>query len=228
MFNSTRILKILPTLLLASISHLSWAEATDSDAELGPLPQLDTDVSFKGACRSAICQGQFKEDIRFDDILKKPVAGGRISSHYGHRVHPIAQTQRMHSGIDYAVPKGSKVKAAQHGKVVFAGYQGGYGNLLVIKHNATYKTVYAHLDKFNVSVGDWVNQGEVVAYSGSTGLATGPHLHFEIRKNSLALNPLTGKSASEQTLVLNNTASTQIKNGRVNRQSNGRVRTILK
>ena len=99
---------------------------------------------------------------------------------------------------------------------------------MVIKHNSTYRTVYAHLDKFKAKVGDWVNQGDVVAYSGNTGLSTGPHLHYEIRKNGLSLNPLTGKSSSEHLLVLNDTSSPQVKNARVSRQSNGRVRTILK
>ena len=134
----------------------------------------------------------------------------------------------MHTGIDYAVPVGTEVKAAQHGKVIFAGKQGGYGNLLVIKHNSTYRTVYAHLDRFNVTLGDWVNRGDVVAYSGNTGLSTGPHLHYEIRKNGLSLNPLTGESSSEHILVLNDTSTSHLKNGRVNRQTNGRVRTILK
>ena len=228
MFIPKSFLKSLIVFSMALASSLSFAQTKDVDSDLGPLPQLDNDVAFKGACRSSVCGEQYRDDINFANIHKKPVAGGRISSHYGWRIHPIAQTQRMHTGIDYAVPIGTAVKAAQHGKVVFAGYQGGYGNLLVIKHNSTYRTVYAHLDKFKAKVGDWVNQGDVVAYSGNTGLSTGPHLHYEIRKNGLSLNPLTGKSSSEHLLVLNDTSSTQIKNARVNRQSNGRVRTILK
>lgn len=214
--------------LVCSVAAAQSGVATDVDSDLGPLPQLDSDVAFKGACRSAACGAAYREDIRFESIIKKPVAGGRISSHYGWRMHPIAQTPRMHTGIDYAVPIGTEVKAAEHGKVVFAGYQGGYGNLLVIKHNSTYRTVYAHLDKFKVNIGDWVNQGDIVAYTGNTGLSTGPHLHFEIRKNGLSLNPLTGESGSDHLLVLNNDSSPKIQGGRVDRQANGRVRTILK
>lgn len=228
MFNSSKLLKPLLALSLALLATSSWAEASDIDADLGPLPQLDSDVAFTGACRSSICESQYRGDIGFESIIKRPVSGGRVSSNYGWRLHPITHTQRMHTGIDYAVPTGTEVKAAQHGKVVFAGKQGGYGNLLVIKHNSTYRTVYAHLDKFKVSIGDWVNLGDVVAYSGNTGLSTGPHLHYEIRKNGLSLNPLTGESSSEHILVLNSANTAHVKNGRVNRQSNGRVRTILK
>lgn len=228
MFKTTSLLKSLIAFSLVLASNLVLAQVKDVDSDLGPLPQLDNDVAFKGACRSNICEGQYRDDITFANINKKPVAGGRISSHYGWRIHPIAKTQRMHTGIDYAVPIGTAVKAAQYGKVVFAGYQGGYGNLLVIKHNSTYRTVYAHLDKFKVKTGDWVNQGDVVAYSGNTGLSTGPHLHYEIRKNGLSVNPLTGESSSEHLLVLNDSSTTQINKARVNRQSNGRVRTILK
>ena len=228
MFNYAQLLKILLVLLLTLSAHNSWAEASDVDADLGPLPVLDNDVAFTGACRSSICAAQFREDIGFEHIIKRPVDSGRISSNYGWRLHPITHVQRMHTGIDYAVPVGTEVKAAQHGKVIFAGKQGGYGNLLVIKHNSTYRTVYAHLDRFNVTLGDWVNRGDVVAYSGNTGLSTGPHLHYEIRKNGLSLNPLTGESSSEHILVLNDTSTSHLKNGRVNRQTNGRVRTILK
>ncbi|NLB31728.1 MAG: M23 family metallopeptidase [Alcaligenaceae bacterium] len=228
MFNSSKFLKALLSLSFALYANNAYADITDVDADLGPLPQLDSDVAFTGACRSSICEGQYREDIDFNSIIKRPVSGGRISSHYGWRLHPITDSHRMHTGIDYAVPTGTEVKAAQHGKVVFVGRQGGYGNLLVIKHNSTYRPVYAHLDKFKVSMGDWVNQGDVVAYSGNTGLSTGPHLHYEIRKNGLSLNPLTGESSSEHILVLNDTSTSQVKNGRVNRQNNGRVRTILK
>lgn len=228
MFNFSTFLKPLIVLSLALVSSYSWADTSDVDSELGPLPQLDSDVAFTGACRSSSCAGLYREDIDFENIIKRPVNGGRVSSHYGWRVHPVTHNHRMHTGIDYAVPIGTKVKAAQHGKVVFAGRQGGYGNLLVIKHNDIYRTAYAHLDKLKVSVGDWVNQGEVVAYSGNTGLSTGPHLHFEIRKNGLSLNPLTGESSSDHILVLNDSAAPKVKNGTVSRQNNGRVRTILK
>ncbi|MDO5667268.1 MAG: M23 family metallopeptidase [Alcaligenaceae bacterium] len=233
MFKNTMLLKTLGAFSLVLASSLAWAQGElikDVDSDLGPLPQLDNDVAFKGSCRTSVCgaEAEYRHDINFDSILKKPVASGRISSHYGWRLHPIAKTQRMHTGIDYAVPIGTAVKAAQHGKVVFAGYQGGYGKLLVIKHNSTYRTVYAHLDKFKAQIGDWVNQGDIVAYTGNTGLSTGPHLHYEIRKNGLSLNPLTGESSSEHILVLNSSSAPKMTNGRVNRQSNGRVRTILK
>lgn len=227
--SKVRILKLVTAMAMSLFTYSSIAQSPDVDSELGPLPQLDGDVVFTGSCKAVVCQGQYRADIDFDSINKRPVSGGRISSHYGWRRHPITQQYRMHTGIDYAVPIGTPVVAAQHGKVVFVGRQGGYGNLVVIKHNDTYRTVYAHLDRFKVNNGDWVEQGQVIALSGNTGLSTGPHLHYEIRKNGLSLNPLTGESQSNHILTLKQSnQSTLPKGQRAQRQANGRVRTIIK
>lgn len=117
-----------------------------------------------------------------------PVAG-RMSSDFGNRVHPIDRSVKFHSGLDIAVPKGTPVDASASGTVKFAGWSGGYGNLLVLEHADGRETRYAHLDKILVAEGDSVNAGQQVALSGSTGKSTGPHLHFEIREKGRALDP---------------------------------------
>ena len=135
-------------------------------------------------------------------LMKTPVDGARISSGFGSRHHPILGYTRMHKGIDFAVPSGTPVMAAGSGTVVFAGSGGEYGNLVVINHGNNYATAYAHLSRFasGVKAGARVHQGDVVAFSGMTGLATGPHLHYEIRVKNSSVNPLTVKMASGRKL----------------------------
>lgn len=124
-------------------------------------------------------------------LLKTPVNGARISSGFGMRNHPILGYSKMHKGIDFAAPTGTPIYAAGDGVVDFAGTKGGYGNYLMIKHNKTHATAYAHLSRFGSGVrpGTKVKQGQVVAYVGSTGASTGPHLHYEILVNGSHVNP---------------------------------------
>jgi murein DD-endopeptidase MepM/ murein hydrolase activator NlpD len=135
-------------------------------------------------------------------LMKTPVDGARISSGFGARHHPILGYTRMHKGIDFAVPSGTPVMAAGNGTVIFAGPAGEYGNLVVIKHGNDYATAYGHLSRFASGTrrGARVSQGDVVAYSGMTGLATGPHLHYEIRVRNAQVNPATVKVASGRKL----------------------------
>ncbi|MFO7929022.1 MAG: peptidoglycan DD-metalloendopeptidase family protein [Candidatus Humimicrobiaceae bacterium] len=118
-----------------------------------------------------------------------PVAG-RITSGFGYRIHPIFGTNRFHSGLDIAAPYGTLVKAADGGEVVQAGYFGGYGYSIMIYHGGGFATWYAHLSNFNVSAGQFVEKGQVIGFVGSTGWSTGPHLHFEVRVNGNAQNPM--------------------------------------
>jgi len=135
-------------------------------------------------------------------LMKTPVDGARISSGFGERLHPILGYTRMHKGIDFAVPQGTPVMAAGAGKVTFKGWAGEYGNFVVIDHGNGYSTAYGHLSRFaeDTHVGEHVSQGEVVAYSGMTGLATGPHLHYEIRIHNNPVNPSGVKIASGRKL----------------------------
>lgn len=114
---------------------------------------------------------------------------GRFSSRFGNRFHPVDRTQKFHSGIDIAAPRGTPIKAAADGIVVFAGQKGGYGNVVEIKHADGRVTRYAHADALNVTEGQKVTAGEQIATVGSTGKTTGPHLHFEVLENGQAVNP---------------------------------------
>jgi murein DD-endopeptidase MepM/ murein hydrolase activator NlpD len=114
----------------------------------------------------------------------------KITSQYGYRNHPILKKKKLHTGIDIAVPKNSNVIAANSGKVIYSGYYGGYGNTVIIDHGGKISTLYAHNSKLLVKVGDEVEKDKVISKSGSTGLSTGPHLHFEVRENGQHVDPL--------------------------------------
>lgn len=127
-------------------------------------------------------------------FLKAPLNFTRVSSGYTmHRRHPVFGKVRPHQGVDYAAPKGTPVKALGAGTVTFRGWKNGYGNTLIIRHSGGIETQYAHLSRFasSLKVGQKVDQGEVVAFVGATGIATGPHLDFRVRKNGKFVNPDT-------------------------------------
>jgi len=124
-------------------------------------------------------------------FLASPVPYSRKTSGFGMREHPILHTQRAHKGVDYSAPAGTPVISVSDGVVLESGFQGGFGNTVIIKHNARQSTVYAHLSKINVRKGQSIKQGDLVGAVGSTGLATGPHLHFEFRINGQHVDPLT-------------------------------------
>ena len=114
---------------------------------------------------------------------------GRISDGYGYRIHPVLKRRRLHKGLDISAKSGTNVRASANGQVTFSGIMGGYGKLVIIQHVGGYETRYAHNSKLLVSKGARVRQGQKIAQVGSTGLSTGPHLHFEIRKGQMVLNP---------------------------------------
>jgi len=119
-----------------------------------------------------------------------PVKHGRKTSGFGTRKDPFrSRRYQFHRGIDLACPIGTPIRAARNGRVSFKGYRGGYGRLVVIKHEHSYQTMYGHLSRYRVRPGDYVKAGDIIAYSGNTGRTTGPHLHFEVRRGNRAVNP---------------------------------------
>lgn len=133
--------------------------------------------------------------------LSLPV-DGYISSKFGFRIDPIDGKRRHHNGIDIAVPEGTSIKPVLPGKVVYSGYSKGYGNCVIIEHEDGIQTVYAHNSKNLVKVGDTVTSDTVIALSGSTGRTTGPHLHFEVRKEGKPMNPFIALNLSEKTTIV--------------------------
>jgi len=128
-------------------------------------------------------------------FLRTPVDFRRISSRFGVRHHPTLNRMKMHKGVDYAAKSGTPIKAAGDGKIVFRGRKGGYGRVIIIQHGGHYSTLYAHMRGFKRGqyVGKRVKQGQIIGYVGSSGRATGPHLHYEFRVNGVHRNPLTIK-----------------------------------
>lgn len=136
-------------------------------------------------------------------LLQTPVSNARISSRFSlGRKHPILGTIRPHYAVDYAAPKGTSVVAAADGMVIFAGRKGGYGNLIEIRHENNLKTLYAHLNSFakGIKVGKKVKRGQLIGRVGSTGLSTGPHLHFGLYRNNVPINPLVSVKAVSKEL----------------------------
>ncbi len=121
-------------------------------------------------------------------ILVRPVPGA-ITSPFGMRLHPILGYYRMHAGVDFRAGYGQEIKAGAAGRVILAGVRGGYGNTIIIDHGGGMTTLYAHQSSLNVSYNDQVSAGEIIGYVGSTGLSTGPHLHFEVRINGTPVDP---------------------------------------
>ncbi len=136
-------------------------------------------------------------------FLRTPVDFTRISSKFNpKRLHPVLNIIRAHKGVDYAAPTGTPIKAAGDGKVTFQGVKGGYGRTVIIQHGAQYSTLYAHLHRYakQTQHGSRVKQGQIIGYVGQSGLATGPHLHYEFRVNGVHRNPLTVELPDAQPL----------------------------
>jgi murein DD-endopeptidase MepM/ murein hydrolase activator NlpD len=139
------------------------------------------------------------ESVR-KDLLRTPLDVVRVTSGYGMRKHPILGYSKMHKGVDFAAATGTPILASGSGTVEFAGKKGGYGNFIKIRHNGQYQTAYAHLSRFakGISKGDKVKQGQVIGYVGSTGRATGPHLHYEVLVDGKNMNPMKLKFAGRK------------------------------
>lgn len=129
-------------------------------------------------------------------LKRTPINNAKITSNFsGRRKHPVLGYTRAHKGVDFRAPTGTPIPAAGAGRVVARSFNRGHGNFVKIRHNGSYETLYAHMSRFakGVTVGTTVRQGQIIGYAGSTGLSTGPHLHYEIIKNGKHVNPMTVK-----------------------------------
>lgn len=135
-------------------------------------------------------------------LMKTPIDGARITSSFGRRKHPILGYTRMHRGVDFGAPQGTPVMASGNGVVEFVGWHGGHGRYIRIKNAAPYKTAYGHLSRYarGLKVGTRVRQGQVIGYVGSTGVSTGPHLHYEVMVKDSQINPLGVRLPTGRTL----------------------------
>ena len=135
-------------------------------------------------------------------LMRTPVSGARISSGFGMRRHPVLGYNKMHTGVDFAAPTGTPIRAAGDGVVIHAGWRGGYGRTVMIKHPTGHVTLYAHQSRIarGIRKGVRVRQGQLIGYVGATGRVTGPHLHFEVHLNGRKINPLRVRTATRQQL----------------------------
>ena len=133
-------------------------------------------------------------DVKVVSGFIKPIAG-RITSPFGYRTHPIFKSRSFHSGVDIAGPNYGSIKASNSGKVIYTGWYGGYGKVVILEHGVVngspITTLYAHMSSIAVSNGTKVQKGQVLGYEGTTGYSTGPHCHFEVRVNGKPNNPLS-------------------------------------
>ncbi|MBV1921958.1 MAG: peptidoglycan DD-metalloendopeptidase family protein [Pseudomonadales bacterium] len=142
-------------------------------------------------------------------FLRSPINFARISSHFNlRRKHPVLHTIRAHKGTDYAASRGTPIKSTGDGKIIYAGRKGGYGRVVIVQHGQRYRTLYAHLNGYakNARSGKRVKQGQTIGYVGSSGLATGPHLHYEFYLNGAVRNPVTVKLPHAQPIAKNEKA----------------------
>lgn len=158
------------------------------DDELAESNALEKQI--KAILESSGSQGTYSGSktgiVKVSDIGRVP----RISSPYGMRFHPVLKKNKMHTGIDIAVPTGTPIYAMSEGRVIISTYSSSYGNMVVIDHGSGISSLYAHNSKLLVGVGQTVKKGQMIAKAGSTGRSTGPHLHFEVRKNGATIDPL--------------------------------------
>jgi murein DD-endopeptidase MepM/ murein hydrolase activator NlpD len=155
---------------------------------------------------------KYKNEIGYYDVdgksaiktlMKTPINGARLSSSFGFRRHPILGFNKLHQGTDFAAATGTPIMASGSGTVVMAQKYKGYGNYVKIRHNSTFETAYAHMSKYGrgIKKGVRVNQGQIIGYVGSTGLSTGPHLHYEVLQNGKRVNSQRLKLPTGKTLT---------------------------
>lgn len=160
----------------------------------GTYERSERDLARQSASlQSMISRASHSTNVNVVSGFIKPI-GGRITSPFGWRRHPIFSSRSFHAGVDIGGPYNGNVRASNAGKVIYSGWYGGYGKVVILDHGQVngipITTLYAHLNSSNVSVGEYVSKGQVVGYEGTTGYSTGPHVHFEVRVNGRPNNPL--------------------------------------
>jgi len=148
--------------------------------------QINQTIDTVGEIRDYLSEAR---DLYMATPMGWPVEGW-LSSKYGYRMHPIKKTRKLHSGLDIATRPGKPIRVTADGVVSFSGRSGGNGNLVAVEHGFGYTTYYAHNKSNSVKVGDVIKRGDIVAYIGSTGSSTGPHVHYEVWKNGKSVNPM--------------------------------------
>jgi len=181
------------------VTERQEAQATELERQASLLAEIEDQIAHFENARDSLVEDRERIEalIRENNnpsgttpgVLLRPVPG-RITSPFGPRIHPILGTSRMHTGLDMAGARGTNIRAAASGKVVLAGWNGGYGYSVLIVHPGGMTTLYAHQKAVNVSVGQQVAAGDIIGFVGSSGLSTGPHLHFEVRVNGTPVNPV--------------------------------------
>lgn len=148
---------------------------------------------FKNAGKTSYYTRGAKFTGQVSTLMKKPLAGGRLTSRYGMRIHPVTRRRKMHTGVDYGASCGTPVYAAGDGVITFASWKGGYGRFVTVKHGSKFSTNYAHLKSFakGIRPGTRVRKGQLIARVGTTGVSTGCHLHFEVVRFGKKINPLS-------------------------------------
>ncbi len=177
----------LPKFIIASVNNLNRNKLYKGEKVFIPLRKLSFDE--RRFFNSKIFSRPLKASVINKKGFIKPVLGS-ITSTFGTRVNPFTNKRTFHGGLDIAAPIGKKVYASHNGKVIFSGWMGEYGQLIIISHKYDYKTFYGHLSKRLVRKGMTVKKGDIIGKVGSTGHSTGPHLHFEVRRYNQRKNPI--------------------------------------
>ena len=175
---------------------ISYRRAASGESQVGEL--LYAGLERDGRAQAQLLRwgkdGQFFEASGMGQQrtgLIMPVVGGRVTSGFGARRHPVLGYTRMHAGIDFGAAYGSPIYAVSDGTVAFAGWHGGHGNFVKLEHGGGFGTGYGHMSRIAVAPGSRVHAGQVIGYVGSTGLSTGPHLHYELYRGGVPVNPMT-------------------------------------
>jgi murein DD-endopeptidase MepM/ murein hydrolase activator NlpD len=174
--------------IAATLRQRAAAQATARENQAAPAP-ANRAAPNAGAAAAAPSSGAAPAPAR-GGRLAHPVPGAPLTSGFGYRIHPIYGTSRLHAGVDFGAATGTAIRAAESGTVVSAGSQSGYGNATVIDHGNGLATLYGHQSSISVSTGQTVTRGQVIGRVGCTGACTGPHLHFEVRRNGTPVDPM--------------------------------------